>query len=314
LSSWQLATVTLNGTLDRVILVPSLALGQIHSAESVVTLAGGKGVNVARTAHALGAELMTTGLVAGQCGQWICALLKQEGIPGRFIPLSQGESRISTIIVDSNRGQTTVVNDWGPEVSADVWPGIRSQLGAIVEGYPWVALCGSSLSGLPDSVYADLCNDIQAHGQRVCLDARGQWLAEALAARPYLVKCNRYEAAQVLGVAIRTPKEALRAIQQWVELGIERVVVTLGSDGAVAVENGGSWHVKAPRIGALCPVGSGDAMLAGLIAAMARGDPLPVATQYGVALGTANTLALGSGQCDLDEVPRLLRSTPVHPL
>lgn len=279
-----------------------------------MTLPSGKGLNVARAALALGSEIMTTGLVAGQCGQWIRALLEKEGIPERFIDLPDGESRISTIIVDARNGQTTVVNDLGPTAPPGTWPEIRLQLGKAVAGYPWVALAGSSLPGLPSSVYADLCYDIQARGQRVCLDTRDQWLACALSAQPYLVKCNQYEAARVLGRALNTPEQARDAVRGWMDRGVKRVIVTLGRDGAVAAEGEAAWHIEAPSVRALCPIGSGDAMMAGLIVALDREKPLPKAVQYGVALGAANTLVPGSGRCDLDILPRLLCRTTVRPL
>lgn len=301
----RLATITINGTLDRVILVPRLVAGDIHNSGEIVTLPSGKGLNVARTARALGGQLMTTGLVAGQCGQWICALLQEEGIPERFVRLPKGESRISTIIVDLEGRQTTVINDLGPSVPAGAWPAIYPSLIEATRGYPWVALCGASLPGLPASLYVELCREIQARGQRVCLDTREAWLKQALPARPYLVKCNQHEASQVLGCPVNTPQQARDAARQWVEQGIERVVITLGDQGAVAAERGLAWHVKAPYVKALCPIGSGDAMMAGLIQALDRGEPLPDAVRYGVALGAANTLVPGSGRCDLNAVPQL---------
>ncbi len=307
---WRLATVTLNGTLDRVLALPDLSLGQIRNIDCALTLAGGKGLNVARTARALGAEVMTTGLIAGQCGQWIDACLAEEKIPRRFFYLSHGESRISTIIVDSNRKQTTVINDLGAKVQAETWSELCPMLVQAIAGYPWVALCGSSLPGLPDSVYADLGRRLQAQGSRVCLDARERWLTQALPSQPYLVKCNHHEAAQALGHAI-TPPGAPQALQPWLDLGLERVIVTFGPDGAVAVERGNAWWIKAPTVQALCPIGSGDAMMAGIIAALAQGQSLPLATQYGVVVGTANTLVLGSGRCDFEAIPDLIEKTQI---
>jgi 1-phosphofructokinase family hexose kinase len=314
LVSWRLATVTLNGTLDRVLVAPGLSLGEICNVDTVITQAGGKGLNVARTARALGAETMATGLVAGQCGQWICACLENAGICDRFIHLAQGESRISTIVVDPTFGQTTVINDLGPQVQAEMWPELCYSLVNAVKGYPWVALGGSSLPGLPDTVYAELCRDIQARGQNVCLDTRGAWLHHALLTLPppYLLKCNQYEAAQALGQPIDTPDDARQATRQWLELGLERVVITLGSQGAVAVEKNRAWFVQAPQVKSLCPIGSGDAMMAGMIASLAQGSPLSTATQFGVAVGAANTLALGPARCDLDALPELVARTGIH--
>jgi tagatose 6-phosphate kinase len=309
----HLATVTLNGTLDRVILVHDFATGTIRNAQDVITLPSGKGLNVARTALALGAEIMATGLLAGQCGRWIRSLLPGEGLSDNFVELPAGESRISTIIVDLSKRQTTVVNDLGPRVPAGLWPQIRRQLTDAVAEVEWVALAGAGLPGLPASVYADLCDDIQGLGQRVCLDARDQWLAHALQASPYLVKCNQHEAARLLGRAVNTPEHACDVAQAWVQAGIRLAVISLGQDGAVAVEAGGAWHVLAPKVDALYPIGSGDAMMAGLIVALDRGEPLPQAVQFGVALGAANTLVPGSGRCDLSALSELRRQATIQP-
>ena len=310
----QLATVTLNGTLDRVILVPGFSPGEIRSVSDTVTLPSGKGLNVARTALSLDAELMTTGLVAGRCGQWICDLLSAEGISERFVYLPCGESRISTIIVDTENRETTVINDLGPSVPAELWPELCRKLGKAVAGYPWVALCGSSLPGLPSSVYADLCRLFQERGQRVCLDTRDQWLSSALTTLPYLVKCNQHEAADISACPVDSPEEARDVARQWVDLGIEHAVITMGSQGAVAVDAEQAWHVEAPEVDALCPIGSGDAMMAALIVALDRGAPLELAVQYGVALGAANTLIPGSGRCDLDSVPSLYAAAHIRPI
>jgi len=310
----RLATVTLNGTLDRVIQVPDLVLGTIRNSAHLLTLPGGKGLNAARAALSLGCEVMTTGLVAGSCGQWICALLESEGMPHRFIHLPSGESRVSTIIVDPNNGQSTVINDLGPSVPVEMWPQIRRQLIHAIEGYPWAILAGASLPGLPFSVWGDLCSDLQTQGQRACVDTRDEWLANALPARPFLVKCNQHEAASLTGHTVDTPAQARDAVCRWIDMGTTFAIVTLGRLGAVAAQRGQVWQIAAPVVDALYPVGSGDAMLSGVVVCLDRGMPFPEAVRYGVALGAANTLSPGSGRCDMDALPRLVRETTIQPL
>lgn len=308
----RLATVTLNGTLDRVIQVPDLVLGTIRDSADLLTLPGGKGINAARTALSLGSEVMTTGLVAGLCGDWICALLESEGIRHRFVRLPFGESRISTIIVDPKMGQSTVINDLGPSVPVEMWPQIRHQLVRAVQGYPWAILAGASLPGLPSSVWGDLCSDLQAQGQLVCVDTRDEWLAKALPARPFVVKCNQHEAASLLGQVVDTPAQARDAVCKWVDLGITFAIITMGRLGAVAAQRGQVWHIIAPVVDALYSIGSGDAMLAGMVVCLDRGASLPEAVRYGVALGAANTLSPGSGRCDMDALPRLIQETTIQ--
>lgn len=306
-----LATVTLNGTLDCVLLVPGLRLGQSHDATDALTLPGGKGINVARAAHTLNKQVLVTGLVAGQRGQRIRLLLAQMGLPDRLFSLPYGESRTSTILVDPARGSSTVLHHGGPTVQPDTWPVIRSHILAAVQGYRWVALCGSCPTGLPDAVYADLCARLRARGQRVCLDTRDEWLRAALVAQPHVVKCNQHEASRAFGYPVETPAQARDAARQWVELGIERVVITLGARGAVAVDGPQAWHIVAPPVKALSTVGSGDAATAGLIVALDCGCSLPDATRYAVVLGTANALVLGSACYDREAIPGLLNSTQV---
>jgi fructose-1-phosphate kinase PfkB-like protein len=166
---------------------------------------------------------------------------------------------------------------------------------------------------LPDSTYAELCAALGARGQHACLDARDAWLASALDAQPYLVKCNAEEAARVQGCQIETPAEAVEAAQRWISRGIEQVVITLGAGGAVAANATGAWHVRAPQIDPVSSIGSGDALMAGLLLALAQGHALAEATRYGVATGTANALRLGSGCCDLDALPVLLQETTTRP-
>jgi 1-phosphofructokinase family hexose kinase len=308
----RLTTVTLNGTLDRILLIPRFVPGEIRYSGDVVTYGGGKGLNVARAAKVLGCEVAVTGLVAGQCGEWICALLDAEGIAEHLIHLPGGQSRTSTIIVDPEVGRTTVVHDTSPQVPPGMWPEIRSRINHVITSSPWLALGGSVPPGLPDSVYADLCHDAYARGQRACLDTRGRWLVQGLAARPYLVKCNQYEAAEILGRPIRGPEQARDAARAWAALGIPRVVITLGAQGAVAVGDEGAWYVQAPAVQEVCPIGSGDATMAGLIVALDRGGSWPEAVRYGAAVGAANALVLGSGHLEPQVLPELLSRTLIQ--
>jgi len=293
-------------------LVSDLDAGQTRDAVERLALPSGKGLNVARTAQALGGAVLATGLVAGFCGQWIRDLLHRSHLPERFLWIPHGESRTATILVDPARSLTTTVHDAGPTVSAALWPRLRHHVCDAVSGYRWVALSGSCPAGLPASVYAELCAGLRSRGQHACLDARDAWLLPALDARPYLVKCNQDEAAQAQGFPIEGPDQAVEAAQRWIDRGIEQVVITLGAQGAVAANGAGAWYVAAPHIDPLSPIGSGDATMAGLILGLARGQSLAEAARFGVALGTANALQLGAGCCDLDALPTLLEHTQIH--
>ena len=112
----MIVTVTLNAAIDRTLTVPNFQRGQRHRASAGVTLAGGKGINVARTLKALGVPVVATGLVGGVTGARIVAELTDEAILNDFVRID-GESRTSTAVVDPTASTYTEINEWGPAVT-----------------------------------------------------------------------------------------------------------------------------------------------------------------------------------------------------
>ncbi len=76
----MILTVTLNPALDRTMIVPNFQVGFRHRATETVMLPGGKGINVARAAKALGRPVIATGFIGGRKGDQIVADLNEEGI------------------------------------------------------------------------------------------------------------------------------------------------------------------------------------------------------------------------------------------
>src|SRR5215468_5629214 len=113
-----IVTVTLNAAIDRTLTVPNFQRGQRHRASAGVALAGGKGINVARTLKALGVPVVATGLAGGITGTRIVEELTREAILNDFVRID-GESRTSTAVVDPTGETYTEINEWGPAVSEE---------------------------------------------------------------------------------------------------------------------------------------------------------------------------------------------------
>jgi fructose-1-phosphate kinase PfkB-like protein len=111
-----IVTVTMNAALDRTLTVPNLKLGQRHRASAGLTLAGGKGINVARALKALDVPVVATGLAGGRTGTRLVEELTGESILNDFVRI-EGESRTSTMVVDPTGGSSTEIYEWGPQVS-----------------------------------------------------------------------------------------------------------------------------------------------------------------------------------------------------
>src|SRR5216117_3860879 len=114
----MIVTVTLNAALDRTLTVPNFQRGQRHRASGGLTLAGGKGINVARALKRLDVPVVATGLVGGLTGTRIVEELTSEAILNDFVRIGD-ESRTSTAVVDPTAGSYSEINEWGPYVEPD---------------------------------------------------------------------------------------------------------------------------------------------------------------------------------------------------
>ncbi len=333
-------TVTLNAAVDTTLaLRGALAVGASQTAEGVVRLPGGKGVNVARVLHTLGLPVRAIGLSGGSAARVIAEGLAAEDIAASFLPIS-GASRTNVALVNSTDGadgadgadgdpRVTEINEPGPTVTAAEGERFLAHLDGLLPGAPALVLSGSLPPGLPDDYYARLIERAHAVGVPALLDTSGRALRPGLAAGPLLVKPNETEAAQLTGRAVRGVDDAVAAAALRA-MGAGAVALTLGAMGAVLVTADGAWHGRVAVAGGVSPVGSGDAFLAGLLAglvgATTRKEAPDVARALthevvvrdalarAVACGAANTLRRGAGVLDAGDVARLEKAAEVRRL
>ena len=114
----MILTVTLNAAIDRTVAVPSFRQGHRHRAVEASTVAGGKGVNVARALKLLDRPVIATGLAGGPTGARVMERLAEESILTDFTWIG-GESRTNLAVIDPTSGEQTEINERGPDVSAE---------------------------------------------------------------------------------------------------------------------------------------------------------------------------------------------------
>ena len=111
-------TVTLNAAIDRTVAVPNFRLGRRHRAVESRTVAGGKGINVARALSLLGQPVIATGFVGGPTGTRVLEQLREESVLTDFTRIA-GETRINLAVIDPTSGEQTEINERGPAVSPE---------------------------------------------------------------------------------------------------------------------------------------------------------------------------------------------------
>ena len=307
--SAQLVCVALSPSIDVTYVVPALVPGTIHRPPQVYRVAGGKGFNVARAAHTLGATVVATGVLGGDTGAWMVTMLARTGI--RMAPVAGSRpTRTCVSVADRSTGALTEFYEPAPPITPRAWAELLATVARVCEEHPsWVSLSGSLPPGPVPEAIADLVAAAKGAGARVAVDTHSTALAAAGGAGADLVKVNVEEAAAVLGTGPGTgytsgtaggddaAELAAKLLAAFPET--ELAMVTAGTDGAVLARRDGTAVRLTLDVRGDFPVGSGDSLLGGLLTALA-GDPddLVAAARLGVAAGAANALTPGAGVLD----------------
>jgi 1-phosphofructokinase family hexose kinase len=311
-----IVTVTLNAAIDRTLTVPNVQLGHRHRASQGMTLAGGKGINVARALKRLDVPVVATGLAGGRTGTRIVEELTAEAILNDFVRIVD-DSRTSTAVVDPMTGTYTEINEWGPHVSADELGILMDKLRYLSRGADYVVFSGSLPRGVDEGFYGEAIRELNRRGVQTVLDSEGLPLRLGADAEPVLVTPNVVEAEGLVGQEFTEEEDYAMALDAIAEIGPRNVLITR-DDGCVALlredRHVRRFHAQAPRLEAVSAVGAGDVLLAGFLAARTEGRPLDEALRFAVAAGAASTLEVGAGRFDAREMGRMAASVRVDEL
>jgi 1-phosphofructokinase family hexose kinase len=312
--SGRLLVVAANPSIDRLHEVERLTVGGINRPIRVVPVAGGKGLNVARAAVALGGDATVVALVGGRAGAWIADRLAAAGIDASLVEVS-AETRTCVTVLDRSTGQLTEFYEPGAPLEGGAWERLEATVAGQIDrgGFGSVAMSGSLPPGAPPDGYGRLVRLAADRSVAAFVDAHGAPLEAAIAAGPAIVKVNASEAGGVVGATIATADEGVAAARGIAVRGAGAVIVTLGPEGAVAIDPSGTWHLRGPSRRGDYPVGSGDAFLAGLIVGLAGGESFVEALRLAMAAGAANALAPGAGVLDPAVARNLLDLVTVDP-
>ncbi|BBI32392.1 1-phosphofructokinase family hexose kinase [Cohnella abietis] len=306
----KITTVTLNAAIDKTYYVPDLKKGTVMRADKVLSMAGGKGVNVARVLHQLGhPEVAATGFASGYNGKFIMDQVKETGIASEFVG-ALGESRLCLNFLDGQDGSSTEVLEPGPDINEEHLDNLKRKLRQLSEESKLVIFSGSIPKGLSSGLYADLIEISRSAGAEVFLDASGDPLLQGIEAKPSFIKPNEDEIVPLL--AGNGQQHLYDGVQLLMAKGIPNVVVTLGGEGAVAGVGGKLYRVRIPKINAVNTVGCGDAFVAGFAYGYVRDWSAVECLRYAAAAGCANALSAVAGDVQQTKHQELLKQVHVE--
>ncbi len=312
----MILTVTLNAAIDRTVAVPNFRLGRRHRAVESRTVAGGKGINVARALSLLGRPVIATGFVGGPTGTQVLEQLHSESVLTDFSRIA-AETRINLAVIDPTSGEQTEINERGPAVSPEEVKRLFDRIAYLASGAKICVLAGSLPPGAGDDLYARLIDDLSRRGVAVVLDAEGEAMLEGVRAGAAMVTPNEAEAEELVGQEFADRGDLAQGLLELVRLGASEAAITRPEGCVAAVGEGNSrrlLEVHTEPLEAVSTVGSGDAFLAGYVAARYEGRSPEDCLAYGVACGAESTQHFGAGTVDRNQVERLLGEVSVHDL
>lgn len=296
----MIVTVAVNAALDRTLTVPVFQIGFRHRSSEALTLAGGKGINVARTLKRLQVPVVATGLAGGRTGTRIVEELTAEAILNDFVRIAE-ESRTSTAVVDPTAGTYTEINEWGPEVTPTELETLMEKLHYLARGADFVVFSGSLPRKVPTSFYADAIRDLERRDIRVVVDCEGEPMQLAIQASPFLVSPNQREAEQIVGQELEDDDDFVMALDAIADMGARNVLVTFENGCFARLRFGRktSWlRAFARDVEPVSAVGFGDVLLGQFLAAVVEERSADDAVRLAVAAGAASVRELGAGRFD----------------
>jgi len=313
--SAPVVTLTLNPAIDETITLDHLDPGAVNRASAVSHNAGGKGVNVASCLADWGIPTLAAGILGTDNAAPFETLFAAKSIGDHFLR-RPGLSRTNIKLVDAG-GATTDINLPGLTIDAATFAELRQELRGLVAPGALVVLAGSLPQGIGDGAYADLVAELKNAGTRVVLDASNAPLAAALAAPdsalPFCIKPNRHELEDWAGRDLADPRDLVAAARSLHQRGIGLVVVSLGAAGALFVSAEGAVQASLPAVRAPSTVGAGDAMVAGIVAALCDGGPLDALARLATAFAVGKLRRTGPYLPDPETVRTLAATAAVIP-
>jgi 1-phosphofructokinase family hexose kinase len=293
--------VTPNPAIDRTLIVPDFHAGEVSRARDVLTVAGGKGLNVARVIALLGGDVTCAGPLGGHSGRWFADLAAREGLRALWTAIT-ADTRFAIIIADGSGRDASLINEPGPPMTAREWDAFAADVLRAADGASTITFSGSVPRGPTPAQFAELLRASVETGAATWADSSGVWLEAAVRVPGLNIKVNGSEVEAILGTAAHDPAGAAQAaayLQR--QHGLQRAIITLGRRGAAAAGESGAWIAHPPVVKAVSSVGSGDAFLGALSLALVDGVGEAEALRRAMAAGAANAMSVGGGRFNMAE-------------
>ena len=281
-------TVTLNPSIDYVIKVDKLTTGNINRVNEEHVYPGGKGINVTRILKSLDNDNIALGFVSGFTGDYIINSLQELNLKSDFIKVKEGFTRINVKVKSE---EETEINGQGPKISEEELNQFYKVIDKLVDG-DILILSGSIPSCLDERLYESIMKKVEDRDIKVIVDATKNLLLNVLKYKPFLIKPNNHELAEMFNVELNSTEDVVFYARKLKEMGAQNVLISMGKDGALLVtENDEVFASSVAKGEVINSVGAGDSMVARFIAGYLKSNSYEEALRLGAASGGATAFS-----------------------
>ncbi len=286
----------------RQMIFDGLTLDAVNRAKSVHVSAAGKAVNVARVARLLGEPVTCIGIAGGDTGRILRDDLDHFDVAHHFVE-SIHPTRVCVTLIDSKSRQTTELVEEAPQSGPDERERVLDAIRQLLLPARAIVCSGTIAPGIGEDFYATIAAiAFSANCELpVIIDAKGESLRQACGHR-VIVKCNVEEMCATFGGSLDD------AISACFGVGATAIIVSNGAKPTIIATPAGKWSIDSPKVNLVSPIGSGDAMAAGIAVGLSRGLSLADATILGVASAAENVTHVAAGMIDFASVQRIEKS------
>jgi 1-phosphofructokinase family hexose kinase len=303
-------TLTINPSVDRNILVDRLVFEDRAYIQSRTDSAGGRGINASRVLHCFGAKTLAILTSGGANGERLQKLAAKSGFPVKVVPI-KNEIRVNLTITD-RQGLAVKLNELGPSITKEELTRVEKTVESRLESASWLMLCGSIPPGVSPDFYTKLIRVARERKVKTLLDTDGEALLRGVEAGPTVVTPNQPEAERLLNRGLITRAQFMEAVARIKVMGAESVLLSLGSRGVIAVDEHQLLEVIPPRIEAVSPICSGDALAAAFVWAANKKKDFADCVRWGVAAGTASARLPGTEFATLEQTKEVYKLVEVR--
>lgn len=305
----MILTVSCNPAIDKTYNTSNVMIGQVNRMRDLVSIPGGKAVNVTKVLRQFDAHVTATGFIGGYTGEFIEEQLRDMGVNTSFTTI-RGLTRSNMNIIGDD-GYVTEILEPGPKVLSFEREDFMDRFRELVKISEYVVLSGSLTEGLPEDFYAKLIKICNESGSKAFLDASGEPLRRSIEAVPYCIKPNRRELEYAVGKKLTTEAEIIQAAYEYVKSGVSKVVVSMGDKGLLQITKTKVIKAVPPHIKKVNTVGCGDCVVAAMILGMIQGLDDEDIMKFAAGVSAANATTLESGMIPQDKMDKIIEDVVV---